>query len=136
MATPKPAFFGCERFGLTAPVDVRLTPSFSSPVIGSNTGATLVIGSAGLASVQRRVAAGDRRHVRRVEHVGAQLDVPALRQPDVARDRQVERLLEAPVEVAVAGLEADAADGRSLERRRVELAVEDPAVAARARDRR
>ena len=34
MATPKPAFFGFERSGLTAPVDVRFTPLFNSPVTG------------------------------------------------------------------------------------------------------
>ncbi len=50
LATPNPAFFGCDRFGLTAPVDVRLTPSFSSPVMGSNAGWTFVMGSAGVLS--------------------------------------------------------------------------------------
>ena len=50
LATPNPAFFGCDRLGLTAPVDVRLTPSFNRPVTGSKAGWTLVRASAGVLS--------------------------------------------------------------------------------------
>ena len=48
----------------------------------------------------------------------------------VARDRQIERAGEAAAQVVVARLEADAADGRPLERRGVELLVGVAAAAA------
>ena len=94
-------------------------------------GCVVVAGSRRARQVHRRVAPGDARLVRRVEHVDAQLDVPAAAQPDVPRDGQIEHAREAAVQVAVARLEPDAADQRPLERRRVELPVQ-VAAAARA----
>ena len=129
MATPNPAFFGCDRFGLTAPVDVRLTPSFSSPVTGSNAGCTLVDRVGGSVELQRRVPAGNAGAIEGIEHVGADLDVPAAGQPDIPRNRQIEDLREASAEIVGARLEADAADLRPGERGRVELAVEILAAA-------
>ena len=68
------------------------------------------------------------RFVRRVEHVDAQLDVAGAAEPDVPRDGQVERALEAALHVVVAGLESDAVVQRSLERGQVELPVHVAAV--------
>ena len=68
--------------------------------------------------VDGRVAAGDPRLVERVEDVGAQLNGPAAAQVDGALQRQVERALEAALQVVVPGLEPDRARQRALERRR------------------
>ena len=72
---------------------------------------------------ERRLTTRDLRAVRRVEHVGAQLQHAGAAQPDVPGDREIEHAREAPLQIVVARLEPHAADKRPLERRRVELAI-------------
>ena len=62
----------------------------------------------------------------------SQLDLTAAAQPDVARDREVERVIGAADQDVAARFEADAVEGRSRDGRDVELAV---LVARAARSR-
>src|SRR5262245_60758411 len=63
--------------------------------------------------LQLRHAAVEDHRVERVVHLDAQLDVAALAEPDVARDRKVRRVIGAADHVVAPGLEPDAAGQRA-----------------------
>ena len=107
---PKPASFGRTRFGSTLP-------------LASNGRFSGVTGSAGLLNCSWVLRVSGRAWFGALNMSTRNWNVPAAAEADVARDRQVEHALEAAAQIAVARLQADAADQRALERAGVELLV-------------